>query len=92
MAPQWHWDQEYLAGPATVWSVGVTLYAIVSGCLPFETIDDICMRSFTFSFTSQSALTLSSSPPPCRLSHDDDDDGGLLAKRLSGWMTWLLCY
>ncbi|KAJ8386986.1 hypothetical protein AAFF_G00161630 [Aldrovandia affinis] len=29
-------------------SVGVTLYAIVSGCLPFQTIDDICMRSFTF--------------------------------------------
>ncbi|KAJ8386995.1 hypothetical protein AAFF_G00161720 [Aldrovandia affinis] len=48
MAPQWHLDHQYLAGPATVWSVGVTLYAIVSGCLPFQTIDEVCMRSFTF--------------------------------------------
>ncbi|XP_063054017.1 serine/threonine-protein kinase pim-1-like [Engraulis encrasicolus] len=33
--PEWFLKGKYHAGPATVWSVGVTLYAIVSGFLPF---------------------------------------------------------
>lgn len=34
--PEWFLQRKYHAGPATVWSVGVTLYSIVSGFLPFS--------------------------------------------------------
>ncbi|XP_062393956.1 serine/threonine-protein kinase pim-1-like [Sardina pilchardus] len=33
--PEWFLRGKYHAGPATVWSVGVTLYSMVSGFLPF---------------------------------------------------------
>ncbi|XP_041961725.1 serine/threonine-protein kinase pim-1-like [Alosa sapidissima] len=33
--PEWFLRGKYHAGPATVWSVGVTLYSILSGFLPF---------------------------------------------------------
>ncbi|KAK3552127.1 hypothetical protein QTP86_001364 [Hemibagrus guttatus] len=38
--PEWFIQGQYRADPATVWSVGVTLYRLVCGCLPFETIEE----------------------------------------------------
>ncbi|RXN02777.1 serine threonine- kinase pim-3-like protein [Labeo rohita] len=34
--PEWFRQRRYHAGPATVWSVGVTLFNILCGCFPFR--------------------------------------------------------
>ncbi|KAI5085583.1 serine/threonine-protein kinase pim-3-like, partial [Silurus meridionalis] len=39
--PEWFKKKKYLAEPATVWSVGVTLYRLVCGSLPFNTRKDV---------------------------------------------------
>ncbi|XP_058242908.1 serine/threonine-protein kinase pim-1-like [Hemibagrus wyckioides] len=38
--PEWFIQGQYLADPATIWSVGVTLYRLVCGCLPFGTSEE----------------------------------------------------
>ncbi|XP_058230075.1 serine/threonine-protein kinase pim-1-like [Hemibagrus wyckioides] len=38
--PEWFVQGQYRADPATVWSVGVTLYRLVCGCLPFRTPEE----------------------------------------------------
>ncbi|KAJ7985498.1 hypothetical protein DPEC_G00352650 [Dallia pectoralis] len=36
--PEWFLQKQYLAMPATVWTVGITLYTLMCGFLPFITI------------------------------------------------------
>ncbi|XP_036374393.1 serine/threonine-protein kinase pim-1-like [Megalops cyprinoides] len=37
LPPEWFEEHRFLAGPGTVWSVGVTLFKLVCGTLPFKT-------------------------------------------------------
>ena len=46
--PEWHKNRKYHAEPLTVWSLGVTLYYMVWGDVPFKTIDDICNAEVKF--------------------------------------------
>ncbi|XP_027005773.1 serine/threonine-protein kinase pim-1-like [Tachysurus fulvidraco] len=46
--PEWYLQEQYLADPTTVWSVGVTLYRLVCGCLPFQTTKDIINGNLYF--------------------------------------------
>lgn len=39
--PEWLMQKRYLADPGTVWSVGMTLYRLVCGSLPFKTSKEI---------------------------------------------------
>ncbi|XP_034144626.1 serine/threonine-protein kinase pim-1-like [Esox lucius] len=39
--PEWFLQKQYLAGPATVWTVGITLYNMICGFVPFSTIREI---------------------------------------------------
>ncbi|XP_036404305.1 serine/threonine-protein kinase pim-1-like [Megalops cyprinoides] len=41
--PEWFQEGTFLAGPGTVWSVGVTLYNLVYGRLPFTKFTKACM-------------------------------------------------
>ena len=40
--PEWHKNIGYHAEPMTVYSLGITLYYMIWGDVPFKTIDDIC--------------------------------------------------
>ncbi|KAL2084519.1 hypothetical protein ACEWY4_020037 [Coilia grayii] len=57
--PEWFLKGKYHAGPATVWSVGVTLYSIVSGFLPFGSPRQIIRGKLRFdTFLSQECCDL----------------------------------
>ncbi|KAL4639888.1 hypothetical protein GN956_G12036 [Arapaima gigas] len=43
--PEWFLQKQYLAGPATVWSFGVTLYTLLHSHLPFPCRDEIVQNN-----------------------------------------------
>ncbi|XP_036382166.1 serine/threonine-protein kinase pim-1-like [Megalops cyprinoides] len=48
LPPEWFEEKTFLAGPGTVWSVGVTLFGLVCGDLPFTTFDRESMSRVQF--------------------------------------------
>ncbi|CAJ1084093.1 serine/threonine-protein kinase pim-1-like [Xyrichtys novacula] len=40
-SPEWFITKSYRAEPATVWQLGVVVYAMVHGCYPFDTTNEI---------------------------------------------------
>lgn len=46
--PEWYVNQRYFARPATVWSLGILLYDMVCGDVPFSNEQDIVGKEVTF--------------------------------------------
>ena len=46
--PEWILNRQYLPMPGTVWSLGILLYDMLQGDIPFHTDEDICRGTITF--------------------------------------------
>ncbi|XP_058272819.1 protein FAM200A-like [Hemibagrus wyckioides] len=57
--PEWVCDEEYLGFPATMWGLGVLLFHLICGHLPFNNEDEIVYRKMDFAPGLSEAIWMS---------------------------------